>query len=73
LDDVQTKVTTASASIDLGTLPDILLMQDNAFQKNVISFPDTFVDITSLSVDFSQFGASKVAYSVVDGKTMACL
>lgn len=66
--DVQTKVTTASASNDLSTLPDILLMQDNAFQKNVISFPDTLVDITSLGVDFSQFGASKVAYSVVDGK-----
>jgi len=31
--DVQTKVTTASASNDLSTLPDILLMQDNAFQK----------------------------------------
>ena len=66
--DVQTKVTTASASNDLSTLPDILLMQDNAFQKNVISFPDTFVDITSMGIDFTQFGASKVAYSVVDGK-----
>jgi len=66
--DVQTKVTTASASNDLSTLPDILLMQDNAFQKNVISFPDTFADITSMGIDFTQFGASKVAYSVVDGK-----
>ncbi len=66
--DIQTKVTTASASNDLSTLPDILLMQDNAFQKNVISFPDTFVDMTGLGVDFTQFGAAKVAYSVVNGK-----
>lgn len=66
--DIQTKVTTASASNDLSTLPDILLMQDNAFQKNVISFPDTFTDITSSGVDFTKFGAAKVAYSTVDGK-----
>lgn len=66
--DIQTKVTTASASKDLGTLPDILLMQDNAFQKNVISFPDTFTDITKSGIDFSKFGAAKVAYSVVEGK-----
>lgn len=37
--DVQTKLTTAATSKNLDTLPDILLMQDNAFQKNVISIP----------------------------------
>lgn len=67
-EDVQTKVTTAASSGDLSTLPDIVLMQDNAFQKNVISFPDAFTDLTGSGIDYSQFGASKVAYSVVDGK-----
>lgn len=67
-EDVQTKVTTAASSGDISTLPDIILMQDNAFQKNVISFPDAFTDLTSSGIDYSQFGASKVAYSVVDGK-----
>lgn len=67
-EDVQTKVTTAAASGDLSTLPDILLMQDNAFQKNVISYPDAFVDITNSGIDYSQFAAGKTAYSVVDGK-----
>lgn len=67
-EDVQTKVTTAAASGDLSTLPDILLMQDNAFQKNVISYPDAFVDLTNSGVDYSQFAAGKAAYSVVDGK-----
>ncbi len=66
--DVQTKLTTAASSGDLSTLPDILLMQDNAFQKNVISYPDAFTDLTSTGIDFSQFGASKVAYSTVEGK-----
>lgn len=66
--DVQTKLTTAATSGDLSTLPDIILMQDNAFQKNVISYPEAFVDLTSSGVDFSQFASGKVAYSVVDGK-----
>lgn len=67
-DDVQTKLTTAAASGDLSTLPDIFLMQDNAFQKNVISYPDAFTDLTNSGVDFSQFAAGKTAYSVIDGK-----
>ena len=66
--DVQTKLTTAAASGDLSTLPDILLMQDNAFQKNVISYPEAFADITNVGINFGDFGASKVAYSTVDGK-----
>lgn len=67
-EDIQTKVTTAAASGDLSTLPDILLMQDNAFQKNVISYPDAFTDLTNSGIDYSQFAAGKTAYSVVDGK-----
>jgi len=66
--DVQTKLTTAATSGDLGSLPDILLMQDNAFQKNVITFPDAFTDLTGSGVDFTQFAEAKTAYSVVDGK-----
>ena len=67
-EDIQTKLTTAATSGNLDTLPDIMLIQDNAFQKNVISYPDAFLDITSSGVDFSQFGESKVAYSTVEGK-----
>lgn len=67
-EDVQTKLTTAATSGDLSTLPDILLMQDNAFQKNVISYPDAFLDLSNSGVNFSDFGEAKVAYSAVDGK-----
>ncbi len=66
--DIQTKMTTAAVAGDYSTLPDIFLCQDNAFQKNVISFPNLFTDITSSGIKFSDFGKSKVAYSVVDGK-----
>lgn len=67
-EDVQTKLTTAATSGNYDTLPDILLMQDNAFQKNVISYPDAFTDLTDSKIDFSQFAEGKTAYSVVDGK-----
>lgn len=67
-EDVQTKLTTAATSGDLSTLPDIILMQDNAFQKNVISYPEAFLDLTSSGIDYSQFASGKVAYSTVDGK-----
>lgn len=67
-EDVQTKLTTAASSGQLGTLPDILLMQDNAFQKNVISFPDAFTDISGTGIDFTQFAEGKTGFSIVDGK-----
>ncbi len=67
-EDVQTKLTTAATGGQLDTLPDIMLMQDNAFQKNQISYPDVFADLTNSGIDFSKFAAGKVAYSTVNGK-----
>lgn len=67
-DDVQAKLTTAVMSGQLRTLPDILLMQDNATTKNVVNFPGTFLDITDSGIDFSQFAEYKVALSTVDGR-----
>lgn len=66
--DIQTKITTAASSGQLDTLPDILLMQDSAFQKNVISYPDLFADISDTTIDFSQFALGKTSFSTVDGK-----
>ncbi len=43
-------------------------MQDNAFQKNVLTYPDAFKDITASGIDFTQFAKAKTAYSVVNGK-----
>ncbi len=67
-DDVQTKLTTVATSGELNTLPDIFLMQDNAFQKNYTNFPDVFTDLTDSGIAFDSFASAKVAYSVVDGK-----
>ncbi len=66
-DDLQTKLTTLAQSQQTGELPDIFLMQNNAFQKNVINYPDLFSDYSGSPVDFSEFPQSVVDYSVVDG------
>lgn len=69
-DDLQPLITNAAATGELSGLPDILLMQDNAFQKNAISYPDVFVDLTDSGIDFSQFAAGKLGYSTVGGRNM---
>lgn len=66
--DLQMKLTTAVTSGQYNTLPDIILMQDNAFQKNYINYPDAFVDLTDTAIDFEKFASAKVAYSVVEGR-----
>lgn len=66
-DDLQTKLTTLAQSQEIGELPDIFLMQNNAFQKNVINYPDLFNDYSDTEVDFGEFPEGVVAYSTVDG------
>lgn len=66
--DVQSRLTTAATSGDLSVLPDIFLMQDHAFQKNVLSYPDAFMEISDEKIDFSEFATGKTEFSVVDGK-----
>ena len=53
--DVQSRLTTAGTSGDL-THTDIL-MQDHAFQKNVISYPDVFTENSEKKIDFSEFAS----------------
>lgn len=65
-DDLQTKLTTLAQSGQTDQLPDIFLMQNNAYQKNVINYPDLFTDYSKSGIDFSQFPQAVVDYSVVD-------
>lgn len=67
-DDLQTSLVTAASSDDLSTLPDIFLCQNNAFQKNVINYPEVFTELTSLGINYDEFPQAVVDYSVVDGK-----
>lgn len=69
-DDMQTQLGTILSSGDYSQLPDILLMQDFAYQKYAMTYDDLFVDLTNSGIDFSQFSAGKTANSVVDGKNL---
>lgn len=66
--DVQTKLSTAATSGDLSTLPDILLMQDNAFWKNALTYPDAFLDLEESGINYDDFAKAKTNYSTVGGK-----
>ena len=67
-DDIQTKMTTIAQANTLDQLPDIFLVQNNAFQKNVTNYPQLFSDYGKSGIDFTQYPQSVVNYSVVDGK-----
>lgn len=66
--DIETVLITAAEADDYSTLPDIFLMQDYSFHKNVANYPGIFTELTDSGVDFSQFSAGKLADSTVDGK-----
>ncbi|WP_084106241.1 ABC transporter substrate-binding protein [Demequina sp. NBRC 110056] len=66
-EDLQPRLTTLAQSQEFGELPDIFLMQNNAFQKNAINYPDLFTDITDLGIGLEEFPEGVVAYSTVDG------
>jgi lactose/L-arabinose transport system substrate-binding protein len=65
-DDLQTKLTTLAQSQQIDELPDIFLMQNNAFQKNVINYPDLVSDLGDADIDLSEFPESVIEYSTVD-------
>ncbi len=67
-DDMQTKLATIVGSGNYRELPDILLMQDFAYQKYCISYPDLFLDLTDSGIDFTNFAEGKLNASTVDGK-----
>jgi len=67
-DQVQDALTAAATTGVLDQLPDIFLMQDMAFQRNVLTFPELFVDMTDSGIDFSQFASGKRGFSTVDGR-----
>ena len=66
-DDLQQKLIASLSANDTSSLPDIILMQDNAILKNVSNYPNAFVPLDG-KVDLSQFAQFKVAFGEVNGK-----
>lgn len=68
--DLQQKLITSLSSNQTNTLPDIILCQDNAIQKNVMNYPDAFFPLNG-KVDLSNFAQFKVGCGTIDGKSYA--
>ena len=66
--DVETAITTAASAGDYSTLPDIVLFQDHYFHKYITDYPDAFQSVDDAQVDWTDFGAEKLSYSMLDGK-----
>lgn len=66
--DMQPQLATILSAGNTEELPDILLMQDFAFQKYVKTYDNLFADLTDSGIDFSQFSEGKVKNSVSNGK-----
>lgn len=64
--DCETKLTTAANAGDYSTMPDIVLMQDNSYQKFLKSYPDAFTDLKDMDINWDDFGKLKQSYSMVD-------
>ena len=68
-DDCQTKLTTAANAGDYSTLPDIVLMQDNSYQKYLKSYPDAFTDLKDMDINWDDFGKLEEAGYTIDDLT----
>ena len=66
-EDIETRVITAASAGDISNLPDIMLCQDNSFQKMVMFYPEVYANLTG-KYDYEGFPAGKLAYSTVDGQ-----
>jgi len=65
--DLQQKLITSLSANDTSSLPDIILMQDNAIQKNLTNYPKAFAPVSG-KVDLSNFAQFKVGYGEMNGK-----
>ena len=66
--DIETKITNAVQAGDLSTLPDIFLMQDNSFQKNIANYPEVFTELSDSGINFDDFSGGKLGDSTAEGK-----
>ena len=70
-DDIDMLLTTIGISGEYHLLPDIMLVQDQAFEVNVLMFPGLFSDLTDSGINFAEFASGKTDFSVVNGRNFA--
>ena len=66
-EDVETAITTAASAGNYETLPDIVLFQDHYIQQYVSDYPDAWVPLDDVDINWDDFSAEKLDYSTIDG------
>ena len=66
--DIEQNIITAAEADNYDTLPDIFLMQDNSFQKNIANYPEVFTELSDSGVNFDDFSGGKLGDSTAEGK-----
>ena len=66
--DIEQSIITAAEAGNYDTLPDIFLMQDNSFQKNIANYPEVFTELSDSGINFDDFSGGKLGDSTADGK-----
>lgn len=66
--DVEDAITLAGSSNDYSNLADIVLFQDHYFKQYQTNYPDAWLDVNDVDVNWADFGAEKLDYSTVEGK-----
>ncbi|MCL2204855.1 MAG: extracellular solute-binding protein [Defluviitaleaceae bacterium] len=68
---IDMQLTTIGISGEHHLLPDIMLIQDQAIEISVLTFPQLFADITNSGINFNEFASGKTDFSVVNGRNFA--
>ena len=66
--DIEQNIITAAEADNYDTLPDIFLMQDNSFQKNIANYPEAFTELSDSGINFDDFSGGKLGDSTAEGK-----
>ena len=66
--DIETAITTAASAGDYSNLPDIVLFQDHYIQRYISDYPDAWVPLGDIDINWDDFAAEKLDYSTVDGE-----
>jgi len=64
--DNEDMITLAGSSGDYSNLPDIVLFQDHWIQRYVADYPDAWLDLSDVDINWDDFGAEKLSYSTIN-------
>ena len=62
--DIEQNIITAAEADNYDTLPDIFLMQDNSFQKNIANYPEVFTELSDSGINFGDSTAEGKHYGI---------